>query len=90
MLRGRVERALSLQSPRVDGSTLYDSVAFVIESGGKRLRPVLLIMTAAAFDVDEADAMPAALAVELFHNFTLVHTISWTVRTHAVANQPCT
>ena len=40
---------------------------------GKRLRPVLLLLTAEAFGVTAERAMPAALAVEVFHNFTLVH-----------------
>ena len=41
--------------------------------GGKRLRPVLVLMGHYLFDDDYARALPAAMAVEVFHNFTLVH-----------------
>jgi geranylgeranyl diphosphate synthase type II len=44
-----------------------------MSGGGKRLRPVLLLITAEAFGGDVEGAMPAALAVEIFHNFTLLH-----------------
>lgn len=40
---------------------------------GKRIRPLLMLLCACAFNVDIEDAMPAALAVELLHNFTLIH-----------------
>ncbi|MBU1174757.1 MAG: polyprenyl synthetase family protein [Alphaproteobacteria bacterium] len=42
-------------------------------NGGKRLRPLLVVETAGVFDMPEADAMPAAVAVELVHCFSLVH-----------------
>ena len=52
---------------------LYDSVRYVISCGGKRVRPVLLLLAANIFNVRHRDAMPLALAVELVHNFSLVH-----------------
>jgi geranylgeranyl diphosphate synthase type II len=52
---------------------LYDPVRHVLGGKGKRLRPVLLLLTAEAFGARKDEALPAALAVELFHNFTLVH-----------------
>ncbi|MEM6784200.1 MAG: polyprenyl synthetase family protein [Bacteroidota bacterium] len=52
---------------------LYEPVRYVLSGGGKRLRPVLLLLTAEALGADLRAAMPAALAVEVFHNFTLVH-----------------
>ncbi|MCY4172374.1 MAG: polyprenyl synthetase family protein [Bacteroidetes bacterium] len=52
---------------------LYDSVRYVISGGGKRLRPVLLLLSAKIFDVSIKRAMPLGLAVELIHNFSLVH-----------------
>jgi len=41
--------------------------------GGKRMRPVLTLMAAEVFDTDCRKALPAAIAVEMFHNFSLVH-----------------
>jgi geranylgeranyl diphosphate synthase type II len=54
---------------------LYDPVRYVLEADGKRIRPVLLLLSAESHggpEVAEA-ALPAALAVEVFHDFTLVH-----------------
>jgi len=54
-------------------STLYEPCTYVLSLGGKRLRPLLALMGCGLFS-DEVDrALPAAWAVELFHNFTLVH-----------------
>ncbi len=52
---------------------LYDSVRYVIAGGGKRIRPALLLLSARVFGVGLRHAMPLALAVELIHNFSLVH-----------------
>ena len=52
---------------------LYDPLRYVLKGSAKRLRPVLLTLTGQAFKVDEDDLQHAALAVELLHNFTLVH-----------------
>lgn len=54
-------------------SELYEPIQYMMELGGKRLRPVLLLMACDAFGGDIEKAMPAAHAVEVFHNFTLVH-----------------
>lgn len=72
-LRHRVESALGSVVDAEEPRGLYDPVRYVLQSGGKRLRPVLLLLAARIFDVDTEDALPAALAVEIFHNFTLVH-----------------
>jgi geranylgeranyl diphosphate synthase type II len=45
----------------------------MLSLGGKRLRPVLVLMACELFDDNIEKALPAALAVEVFHNFTLVH-----------------
>ncbi len=52
---------------------LYEPARFVLEGEGKRLRPVLVLLAAQTFGADAEEALPAALAVEVFHNFTLVH-----------------
>jgi geranylgeranyl diphosphate synthase type II len=52
---------------------LYDPVRYILSLGGKRMRPVLTLMSTEVFDADYKKALPAALAVEVFHNFSLVH-----------------
>ena len=52
---------------------LYDPINYILELGGKRMRPVLTLMTAEIFDAKFKKALPAALAVEVFHNFSLIH-----------------
>jgi len=52
---------------------LYNPIHYILSLGGKRMRPVLTLMTAEVFDCDYKKALPAALAVEVFHNFSLVH-----------------
>lgn len=53
--------------------SLYDPVHYLFEGGGKRIRPLMTILACEACGGSRGDAMPAALAVELMHNFTLVH-----------------
>lgn len=57
---------------RIPGG-LYAPAAYGLESGGKRLRPVLLLMTAEALGADIENAIGPAAGIEMFHNFTLVH-----------------
>jgi geranylgeranyl diphosphate synthase type II len=52
---------------------LYEPIHYILKLGGKRMRPVLTLMSAEVFDADYNLALPAALAVEVFHNFSLVH-----------------
>jgi geranylgeranyl diphosphate synthase type II len=52
---------------------LYEPINYILKLGGKRLRPVLTLMTAEVFDGKADLAMNAALSVEVFHNFSLVH-----------------
>lgn len=52
---------------------LYDPIDYILSLGGKRLRPILTLMTCDFFGTDYKKAMDAALAVELFHNFSLIH-----------------
>lgn len=71
--RAEVEAALQTLVPEREPNSLYAPAQYVLSGGGKRLRPVLLLLTAEALGAKYEDAMPAALAVEVFHNFTLVH-----------------
>ena len=52
---------------------LYEPISYILELGGKRLRPVLALMTADIFDGDHKEALDVATAIEVFHNFSLVH-----------------
>jgi len=52
---------------------LYEPIHYILQLGGKRLRPILTLMTAEIFECDFEKAMDAALSVEVFHNFSLVH-----------------
>ncbi len=53
--------------------SLYAPITYILKIGGKRLRPVLTLMTTEIFGTDYKEALNAALAVEVFHNFSLVH-----------------
>jgi len=52
---------------------LYEPIQYILSLGGKRLRPVLTLMASEVFDVDCNKALAAATAVEVFHNFSLIH-----------------
>ena len=52
---------------------LYEPINYILKLGGKRLRPVLTLMTSEIFGSSAKEAMDAALSVEVFHNFSLVH-----------------
>ena len=52
---------------------LYTPVDYSLGIGGKRLRPVLVLLSNNLFTDDIKNAVPAAIAVEVFHNFTLLH-----------------
>jgi geranylgeranyl diphosphate synthase type II len=54
-------------------SNLYDPVRYIIELGGKRIRPALVLMGCNLFSDKVEKAVNPAIAVELFHNFTLLH-----------------
>ena len=54
-------------------AALYDPVDYILHLGGKRIRPLLTLMAAEAAGADLEQALPAARAIEVFHNFSLVH-----------------
>jgi len=72
-LRGLAERELAsiAFSPALSGLT--QPMRYALGGGGKRIRPVLCLATAEAAGGDVDHAMPAALALELVHTFSLVH-----------------
>jgi len=52
---------------------LYEPIDYILQLGGKRLRPVIVLMICDLFGENPKKALDAALAVEVFHNFTLIH-----------------
>lgn len=71
--RKQVERILSRTLSKRKPENLYSPAYYIIESGGKRLRPLLVLLAAKAVGGKYSDAYHAGAAVELLHNFTLVH-----------------
>jgi len=61
------------QLPENSPASLYEPASYVMQLGGKRIRPVLALLAADAVGGSFKNALPAALAVEVFHNFSLVH-----------------
>ncbi len=54
-------------------TSLYDPVRYIMSLGGKRIRPLLVLASYQYFGKDVEAVLSAAYAIELFHNFTLVH-----------------
>ena len=72
-LRGVFEKELTAYIESLEGGNLYDPIKYILSLGGKRIRPTLTLLGCQSFEGNLTDAFPAALAVEIFHNFTLVH-----------------
>ena len=68
-----INQAISSLSWQREPYGLYAPIAYALEGGGKRLRPTLALMACRMFGGDEEKALPVALALEIFHNFTLLH-----------------
>ncbi len=64
---------LESQDFKREPKNLYAPVNYILQLGGKRIRPILTLIATDIFSGDHKAALPAALAVETFHNFTLVH-----------------
>jgi len=64
---------LEQKAIKKEPKNLYSPISYILGLGGKRLRPVLTLLSAEIFEADYKIALDAALAVETFHNFSLVH-----------------
>lgn len=71
--RGRIDAALSTAFDQVSPPPLREAARWYPDAGGKRLRPVMAMLACEAAGGSPEDALPVALAVELVHNFSLVH-----------------
>jgi geranylgeranyl diphosphate synthase type II len=68
-----IDRAIQTLKLGKKPATLYDPIRYIMQLGGKRLRPLLVMLSYSIFRNDVKKILPCALAVELFHNFTLMH-----------------
>ncbi|HDL19223.1 MAG TPA: polyprenyl synthetase family protein [Bacteroidetes bacterium] len=72
-LHDAVNRQLQAALVKKEPVSLYEPMRYTLFAGGKRLRPILLLLTTQAVGGNYRDALNAAVAVELLHNFTLIH-----------------
>ena len=69
LISGRIEALDLILEPR----ELYEPVDYCLKNGGKRMRPAMTLLACQLFGGDPEKAMQAAIGLELFHNFTLMH-----------------
>lgn len=70
LLNSHLEKKLASKK---EPTQLYEPINYIVQLGGKRLRPILTLMIADFFGNKKEEAINAAMAVELFHNFSLIH-----------------
>ena len=73
LLTETFEEYLQQQLIRENPQKLYDPINYIMQLGGKRIRPLAVLIAYQAFKADFRSALPLAYAFELFHNFTLAH-----------------
>ncbi len=71
--QGYFLKYLSEKTITKEPKNLYEPISYILNLGGKRLRPTLALMTSEIFGGSYKDALDAALAIETFHNFSLIH-----------------
>lgn len=71
--RSRIEKKINETLFPATPAQLYDPVRYILSIGGKRIRPSLVLLGANVFDDNIEPALDAAVAIEIFHNFTLLH-----------------
>ncbi len=67
------QKYLELHTFKKQPASLYVPINHIMSIGGKRMRPILVLMAYNLYADDIVKALPASLAIEIFHNFTLVH-----------------
>jgi geranylgeranyl diphosphate synthase, type II len=69
-----IEKEINLFSQELESkNNLYKPLEYILQLGGKKIRPTLCLLSCELFGGNHKDAIPAALAIELFHNFSLMH-----------------
>jgi len=71
--RGIIDERLKCVIDRTEPKTMYVPARYVLEGGGKRIRPILVLLSCEVCGGRMEDAIDAGIAVEILHNFTLVH-----------------
>lgn len=72
-LHSEINARLDSVIDRDDPASMYTPARYVLDSGGKRIRPILVVLSCEAVGGRAEDAYDAGVAVEILHNFTLVH-----------------
>ena len=72
VINSAVEKEIKILS-EADPKNLYEPIGYALSMGGKRLRPAMVLLAYNMFRESVTDALPVAMAVEVFHNFTLLH-----------------
>lgn len=72
-LASLVAQKIEAEAIKGEPKELYEPISYTLAMGGKRIRPVLVLMAAELFGKEIDQAWPIAKAIEIFHNFTLVH-----------------
>lgn len=68
-----IEQFITSRLPSGPPTSLYEPVKYLMSIGGKRIRPALVLLACEMYGQDHGEALPAAYALEVFHNFTLMH-----------------
>ena len=72
-IKSDIEKSLNKIPLTNNPNYLYDPIRYIIKGKGKRLRPILVHLVGHSYSADPEDLMKVSMAVELLHNFTLVH-----------------
>lgn len=72
-LQNLVNKAIADTKYTEQPAELYEPISYLMQLGGKRMRPVLVLISTELFDGNVLNALDAAIGIELFHNFTLMH-----------------
>lgn len=72
LISAEIEKEIEILKSK-SPNNLYDPIAYTLSMGGKRIRPLMVLLSYQLFNADVKNALPAAMAIEVFHNFTLLH-----------------
>lgn len=72
-LKSAVDVALCGYFPDQTATRIHEAMAYSVNLGGKRLRPILVLLSARLYGASTAEAMPMAMAMEMIHTYSLIH-----------------